>query len=73
MKRYYMQYDSDQIVCGSNEHTYGFASSLKTARAYISRCRREMSEYNPRNFRIYDAYGEVDQEIGHVPCVYQSE
>ena len=73
MKRYYLRYDSDQIVCGSNEHTYGFANSLKTAKNYISRCRREKAEYNPRNVRIYDIHDAVDPKTGHIPYVYRVE
>ena len=73
MKRYYMCYDSDQIVCGSNEHVYGFASSLKTAKQYINRCCKEKAEYNPHNFRIYDTYSDLDPKTGYVPCVYQIE
>lgn len=29
MKRFSMQYTSDQVVCGSNRHTWGYASTLK--------------------------------------------
>ncbi len=73
MKRYYVMYDSDWIVCGSSEHMYGFASTINTAKNYISRCRREKAEHNPHNFRIYDTYGDVDPKTGYVPCVYQIE
>jgi len=72
MKRYYMEYESDQIVCRSNRHTYGSASTLKTAKGYISRCRREHAEENPRNFRIYDIEGEAAEDE-HVPCVYSEK
>lgn len=69
MKRYFMEYDSDRKICGSCSHVWGFASSVKTAKGYISRCRKECAEYNPRNFRVYDTWGNIE-DCGHVPCVY---
>lgn len=52
--------------------TVGNASTLKTAKAMISRFRRNNQEYNPMNFRIFDCWGEVDEK-GFVPCVYQED
>lgn len=72
MKRYCMEYESNRIICQSNQHVFGFASSIKTAKGYISRCRREYAKDNPRNFRIYDTQAEVP-ENEHVPCVYSEE
>ena len=69
MKRYFMEYESDRVICRSNVHIYGFASSLKTAKGYISKCKKFYAEYNPRNFKIYDTYGECASDE-HVPCVY---
>lgn len=68
-----MQYESDRIVCKSNEHIFGFASSLKTAKGYISKCKKSESEYNPRNFKIFDHYADVDPDTNYVPCVYQED
>ena len=73
MKRYFVSHKSDKVVCRSNEHTYGFASTLKTAKNYISRIRKQEAEYHPRNFRIYDSYADVNPETNHVPCVYSEE
>lgn len=70
MKRYSMRYESDDIFRGMNDHEYGMASSLKTAKQYISKCREQKAQSNPRNFRIYDHYAEVDEATGFVPCVY---
>ena len=70
MKRYFMEYDSDKVVCKSNSHIWGFANTLKTAKSYIKRCRQQDAEYNPRNFRIYDTWGDCEPNE-HVPCVYQ--
>ena len=72
MKRYFLEYESDRKVCGDHSHIYGFASTLKTAKSYINRCKKEDIEYNPRNFRIYDTCGEC-RENAHVPCVYHEE
>lgn len=69
MKRFFMEYESDKKVCGDYNHIYGFASTLKTAKSYIGRCRRDYADENPRNFRVYDTEGECE-ENGHVPCVY---
>jgi hypothetical protein len=70
MKRYFMEYESDQAICGDNQHVYGYTSSLKSAKGYISRARKTEAEYNPRNFRIYDSWADVDPETNHVPCIY---
>lgn len=70
MKRYFMEYESDRKVCGSYSHVYGFASTLKTAKSYIGRCRKREAEDNPRNFRVYDTQGDCAPNE-HVPCVYQ--
>ena len=75
MKQYCVEYESDKRNPFSNHgefnHTYGFASSIKTARQYISQCREKESRYNPRNFRIYDTYADVDADTDYVPCVYR--
>ena len=71
MKRYMLQYESDQMVCRRNNHTWGYASTLKTAKTYINKCRKQEAKYNPRNFRIYDTYGELDTEANYISCVYQ--
>lgn len=72
-KRYTMRYESDQRVCQSYDHVYGNASSIKTCKQYINRCRKIEAQYNPRNFRIYDSWGEVDPATDYVPCVYQED
>lgn len=73
MKQYSMRYESDKVVCGSNDHVWAMASTIKTARQYISECKKVDAQYNPRNFRIYDHYANVDEKTGFVPCVYQED
>lgn len=73
MKQYYLQYESDRVICGSNDHEWGRASTVKTARGYISKVRKTLHSENPRNFRIYDAFGEVEPTTNHAPCVYQED
>lgn len=73
VKRFFLRYESDKTVCGSNWHTYGDASTLKTAKSYISRVKKRYPEENPRNFRIYDSWGDVSEDTGFVPCVYKEE
>lgn len=69
MKRYVMEYESDKKVCGECTQTWGYASSLKTAKSYIAKCRKIHAEDNPRNFKIYDNWADVS-EGEHVPCIY---
>lgn len=71
MNRYFLEYESDRKLCGTHSHTYGFASSQKTACGYIARCRKQCAAENPRNFRVFDSWGEVKD--GHVPCVYEED
>lgn len=74
MKRYCVEFESDKrnpfSNLGEHNHTYGYASSIKTAKRYIAKCRAEESPYNPRNFRIYDVFADVDPVTDYVPCVY---
>lgn len=71
MKRFYMRYESDKTVCGSNAHNWGSASTLKTAKGYIAKCRKEDAELHPRNFKIFDIT--QDDEFGHALCVYAED
>ena len=73
MKQYSMQYESDRVTCGSHNHMWASASSIKTAKQYISKCRQEKALDNPRNFRIFDHYADVDPETGFVPCIYRED
>ncbi len=51
-------------------HTcYGFGSSMKTMRGYISRIKKKYPSQNPHNFRIFD-YEAPDEPCGHVGQVY---
>ncbi len=80
--RYFLEYESDRYdkkawdaatkQYGSFIHCDGYHGTLKTCKGYISQIRREKANENPRNFRIYDSYADVDEATGHVPCVYES-
>lgn len=65
MKQYSMEYESDQVCCKKNNHVWGFASSIKTAKQYINKCRQSEAANHPRNFRIYDHFAEVDSIVYH--------
>ena len=67
--RYTLYYESDYTLHGHNIHTWGNANSLKTAKGYISRCRRELADEHPRNFFIRD-WLETD-ENGFAKIVYE--
>lgn len=77
MKRYSMIYESDKINpfsnIGAHNHIYGDASTIKTAKQYINRCKKNEAKYNPRNFRIYDTYADVDPVTNYVPCIYRED
>lgn len=67
------QWNPETQQYGSYEHFYGNASTLKTAKGYISRIRRELAKENPHDFRIYDSWGDVDPATHFIPCVYQAD
>lgn len=69
-KRYFLEYESDKVICGSNKHHGYQANAIKTLKSAIKKVRKDEAEYNPRNFVIYDS----DADIGwheHVPAVYK--
>ena len=77
MKRYVLEYTSDDPTPHSVDmynHVYGYASTMQRAKGYIKDCRESyLQRYNPRNFRIYDTWADVDPVTNYVPCVYQED
>lgn len=79
MKRYYLEYDSDKINYSQyredfrHSHFYGYASTIKRAKGYIREVKERYADQNPRNFRVYDGYGDIDPETNFVYCVYHEE
>lgn len=69
MKRYGLYYESDQKICNSHNHFGGYASTIKTAKSYISSIKKREAEYAPRAFKILDIYAGMDEDIDP-PCVY---
>lgn len=69
-KQYFIEYESDRKICGSYNHPGGNASSVKSAKSTIRNIRSQLANDNPRNFRVYDSLGEVDESTNFVPCVY---
>lgn len=51
----------------------GNASTLKSAKAMISKFRRENQKYCPSDFEVYDCWADVDPKTGFVPCVYEEQ
>lgn len=72
-KRYFVEYESDKKVCGGYNHPGGNASTIKSAKSIIRNLRKQVAEENPRNFRIYDSLGEIDEITNFVPCVYSEQ
>ena len=70
-KRFFVRYESNQMICDSFDHFGGNASTIKSAKSIISNIKRELADRAPRNFRIYDSYADVDEKTGFVPCVYE--
>ncbi|MBR5487583.1 MAG: minor capsid protein [Phascolarctobacterium sp.] len=62
-KRYFLEYESDKVICGSNKHYDYRAASIKTLKSAIKKVRKEEAEYNPRNFVIYDSDGELARKV----------
>ena len=69
-KQYFIEFESDRKVCGSYRHPGGNASTVKSAKAVIRNLRRLEADQKPRNFRVYDSLGEIDEATNFVPCVY---
>lgn len=72
-KQYFIEYESDRMICGSYNHPGGNASTIKSAKASIRAIRQQQAEHNPRNFRVYDSLGDIDPATDFVPCVYAEE
>lgn len=72
-KQYFVRYESDRMICNSYDHHGGDASTIKSAKSMIRNIRKSMAEYNPRNFRVYDSDGEIEESTDFVPCVYRED
>lgn len=80
-KQYFVEYESDKYnphmynretdSYGCYIHGAGNASTIKSAKAIISRVKKEQAEHNPRNFKVYDSYADIDEATNHVPAVYE--
>lgn len=69
-KQYFVEYESDKMICGSYNHTAGNASTINSAKSIIRKIRKMIAEENPRNFRVYDCWADVDEKTNFVSCVY---
>lgn len=71
MKRYYVRFESDEIVCGSNEHHYCNFSKREVAVHAAKRLKteEEWQEVNARNIRVYDTW--QDDENGHAKVIFE--
>lgn len=81
--QYFVKYRSDRYnrmmfnreagEYGCYEHDGGNASSLRVAKSHIRYIRQEYANENPRDFRVYDSFANVDEATGYVPCVYAED
>ncbi len=72
-KQYFVEYESDNRICGSYNHTAGNANTINSAKSIIRKIKKMLAEENPRNFRVYDCWADVDEETNSVPCVYSEQ
>lgn len=70
-KQYFVEYESDRKVCGSYTHDAGSASTIRSAKTIIRNVRKHQADENPRNFKVYDCWADIDPATNHVPCVYE--
>lgn len=79
-KQFFVEYESDKYNrgmwdrqtkdYGSNIWFAGNASTIRSAKSIIRNIRKEYAEVNPRNFKVYDGWADVEPETDFVPCVY---
>lgn len=70
-KRYFLEYESEQKICGKYRYSSGDeANSITVLKRAIKRIRQQKAEYNHRNFVIYDSFAECEPGE-HVPAVYK--
>ena len=69
-KRYAVYYESDKFNRMSNIGKYN-ASTMRTAKGYINKIKNNHADENPRNFRIYDTFGEVEKDTNFIPLVFR--
>ena len=72
-KRFFIEYESDRVICHSNRHNAGNASTLKSAKAVIRNIRKNDTENNPRHFCVYDCWAETDPVTNFAPLVYEDK
>lgn len=72
-KQYFVKYKSNKIICGTNIHIVGYVSTIRGAKAIIRNIRKNYSEEDPKDFKVFDSYAELDKETNFVPCVYCEE
>ena len=72
-KQYFVEFESDKIVCRSKIHIACRASTIKSAKSIIRNIRKNYAEENPRNFKVFDSWADVDEETNFVPCVYEEK
>lgn len=72
-KQYFVTFEDDKKVCGTNEHMAGNASTIRSAKSIIRNIRKEYVGKNPRNFKVFDSWADVNPETKFVPCVYEEK
>ncbi len=82
-KQFFVEYESDKFNHGMYNketgeygcyiHFGGNASSIRNAKAVIRQIRYGFASENPRNFKIYDSWADVNTETHFVPCVYSED
>ena len=82
-KQFFVEYESDRYnrgmwnkqtnYYGCNVWNAGNASTIRSAKSIIRNVRKNHAEENPRNFKVYDSWADVEPETDFVPCVYAED
>lgn len=70
LMRYFVVCEHENSICGEHNSIVGRASTIKSAKSIICKIRKGAFYVNPHNFKIFDSFGDVDEQTNFVPCVY---
>ena len=84
MKRYCIEFETDKpngyrydfktdSYIKTNIRTAGYASTLSSAKSVIRNMKKNPEYENPRNFKVYDTFADVEEETNYIPCVYEEQ
>ena len=76
-KRYFVtclwDYRREDGTVFTRTTTLGNAGTTDSAKRIIGNIRKNCAYANPREFKVFDSFAEVNPETNFVPCVYSIE